>query len=207
MKTLTRLAKACGKVDQPDSDFVILAALLAARSSEVSGLQVGDVRFENNLVVTARQICLGKGDLVTKQTKSRKERRVPILEPLRPVLERLTAGKQPEDQLLVGPKGGVLITATVRDATNWDKIVAGIGLLDLTRHGLRQTGGTWMADAGVPLHVLQASSGTPQWMPPAGICTPTTGTSPPPPNRPARSCLRPGSARRAGRSTPPARGM
>ena len=155
MKTLNRLAKACGKIDQSYSDFVMLAALLAARSSEVSGLQVGDVRFEKNLVVIARQIFPGKGGLVTKPTKSRKERRVPILEPLRPVLERLTESKEPDDQLLVGPKGGVLTTATVRDATNWDKIVANLGLPDLTRHGLRHTGATWMADAGVPLHVLQ----------------------------------------------------
>ena len=147
--------KACGRVDQSYSDFVMLAALLAARSSEVSGLQVGDVRFEKNLVVIARQIFPGKGGLVTKPTKSRKERRVPILEPLRPVLERLAEGKEPEAQLLVGPKGGVLTTATVRDATNWDKIVANLGLPDLTRHGLRHTGATWMADAGVPLHVLQ----------------------------------------------------
>ena len=74
----------------------------------------------------------GKGGLVTKPTKSRKERRVPILEPLRPVLKRLTDGKQPEDSLLVGPKGGYLTTATVRDATNWDGVVAKLGLPDLT---------------------------------------------------------------------------
>ncbi|GAA1137728.1 hypothetical protein GCM10009643_21830 [Microbacterium aurantiacum] len=93
--------------------------------------------------------------LVTKPIKSRKERRVPIVEPLRPVLKRLSEGKQPEDSLLVGPKGGYLTTATVRDATDWDSIVAGLGLPDLTRHGLRHTGATWMADAGIPLHVLQ----------------------------------------------------
>lgn len=155
MKTLNRLARACGKVHQSYSDFVMLAALLAARSSEVSGLQVGDVDFGKNLVVIRRQVFPGKGGLVTKPTKSRKERRVPILEPLRPVLERLTDGKQPEDSLLVGPKGGYLTTATVRDATNWDGIVAKLGLPDLTRHGLRHTGATWMADAGIPLHVLQ----------------------------------------------------
>ena len=77
--------------------------------------------------------------------------RVLLLEPLRPVLERLTDGKQPEDSLLVGPKGGYLTTATVRDATNWDGIVAKLGLPDLTRHGLRHTGATWMADAGIAL--------------------------------------------------------
>ncbi|WP_022899145.1 hypothetical protein [Humibacter albus] len=81
--------------------------------------------FGKNLVVIRRQVFPGKGGLVTKPTKSRKERRVPILEPLRPVLERLTEGKQPEDSLLVGPKGGYLTTATVRDATDWDSMVAG----------------------------------------------------------------------------------
>ncbi|WP_022883666.1 tyrosine-type recombinase/integrase [Glaciibacter superstes] len=155
MSTLVTLAEACGKVHQSYSDFVMLAALLAARSSEVSGLQAGDVNFDKNLVVIARQTFPGRGGLITKQTKSRKERRVPILDALRPVLERLTDGKEPEDRLLVGPKGGALTTATVRDATSWDTIVAALGLPDLTRHGLRHTGATWMADAGIPLHVLQ----------------------------------------------------
>ncbi|MDO5671899.1 MAG: tyrosine-type recombinase/integrase [Actinomycetaceae bacterium] len=109
MKTLNRPAKASDTVDQSYSDFVMLATLLAARSSEVSGLQVGDVGFS----------------------------------------------EQPEDQLLVGPKGGVLTTATVHDATNRDKIFAGLGLPDLTRHGLRYIDATWMANAGVPLHVPQ----------------------------------------------------
>jgi integrase len=155
MGTLTKLADACGQIDQSYSDFVMIAALLAARSSEVSGLQAGDVRFDKNLVVIARQTYPGKGGLITKQTKGRKERRVPILDPLRPILERLTEGKEPEERLLVGPKGGALTTATLRDATNWDQIVKDLGLPDLTRHGLRHTGATWMADAGIPLHVLQ----------------------------------------------------
>lgn len=43
----------------------------------------------------------------------------------------------------------------MRDATNWHQIVSDLGLADLTRHGLRHTGATWMADAGIPLHVLQ----------------------------------------------------
>ena len=155
MATLIALADACGKVHQSYSDFVMLAALLAARSSEVSGLQAGDIHFDKNLVIIARQTFPGRGGLITKQTKSRKERRVPILDALRPILQRLTDGKEPEDRLLVGPKGGALTTATVRDATHWDQIVADLGLPNLTRHGLRHTGATWMADAGVPLHVLQ----------------------------------------------------
>ncbi|WP_338145225.1 tyrosine-type recombinase/integrase [Cryobacterium fucosi] len=155
LATLNKVAAACARVHQSYSDFVMLAALLAARSSEVSGLQVGDVLFDKNIIVIRRQIFPGKGGLITKATKNRKERRVPILDPLRPVLIRLTTGKDSNDQLLTGPKGGVLTTATVRDATNWDQLVIDIGLPDLTRHGLRHTGATWLADAGVPLHVLQ----------------------------------------------------
>jgi len=89
MGTLTNLAEACGKIHQSYSNFVVLAALLAARSSEVSGLQAGDVRFDKNVVVIARQTYPGKGGLITKQTKGRRERRVPILDTLRPILERL----------------------------------------------------------------------------------------------------------------------
>ncbi|WP_225216821.1 tyrosine-type recombinase/integrase [Microbacterium pullorum] len=152
---MNQLASACGTVHQSYSDFVMLAALLAARSSEVSGLQVGDVDFTKNLVIIRRQVFPGRGGLITKPTKSRKERRVPILDPLRPVLKRLCAFKQSDTPLLVGPRGGFLTTATVRDATSWDQVVADLGLPNLTRHGLRHTGATWLADAGVPLHVLQ----------------------------------------------------
>lgn len=78
-----------------------------------------------------------------------------MLDALQPVLERLTAEKEPDDPLLRGPRGGVLTTATVRDATHWDDLVAKLGFDNLTRHGIRQTGATWMADAGIALHVLQ----------------------------------------------------
>lgn len=78
-----------------------------------------------------------------------------MLDALEPVLERLTHGKEPDDPLLRGPRGEVLTTATVRDATHWEDLVKALGFGNLTRHGLRHTGATWMADAGIALHVLQ----------------------------------------------------
>lgn len=78
-----------------------------------------------------------------------------MLDALEPVLERLTHGKEPDDPLLRGPRGGVLTTATVRDATHWEDLVKALGFGNLTRHGPRHTGATWMADAGIALHVLQ----------------------------------------------------
>lgn len=155
LATLTALADVCGRVHQSYSDFVMLCALLASRGSEVAGLQVGDVDWDTNIVTIRRQTYPGSGGLVTKQTKGREARPVPILQALAPVLERLTANREPEERLLKGPRGGVLTTASVRDATKWDRLVTNLGLPSLTRHGLRHTGATWMADAGIPLHVLQ----------------------------------------------------
>lgn len=92
---------------------------------------------------------------MTKQTKGREERPVPILRPLVPVLQRLTVDKEPADRVLNGVRGGVITTANVSRATDWDELVTEMGLPQLSRHGLRHTGATWMADAGIPLHVLQ----------------------------------------------------
>lgn len=111
--------------------------------------------WRNRIVWIERQHYPGKGGLVVKQTKGRRGRPVPILDALEHILERLTEGKEPDQPLLRGPRGGVLTTATIRDATHWDDLVKGLGLENLTRHGLRHTGAPWMADAGVPLHVLQ----------------------------------------------------
>ena len=155
LATLNKLAEAAGAVHQSYSDHVMLAALLAARGSEISGLRVGDIDWRHRIVTIERQIFPGYGGLVTKQTKGRQARQVPILKPLEPVLRRLTAHRAPDEPLIRGPRGGTLTTATVRDATRWDALVADLGLPELTRHGLRHTGATWMADSGIPLHVLQ----------------------------------------------------
>jgi integrase len=74
-------------------------------------------------------------------------------------LLRLTRGRSADERLLVGPRGGVITTATLRDATNWDQLVKDLGQAGLVRHGLRHTALTWMADAGVNLHILQRVAG------------------------------------------------
>ena len=57
------------------------------------------------------------------------------------------------------PQGGVITTATLRDATKWNQLVSRLGYPSLVRHGLRHTALTWMADSGVPLYVLQRVAG------------------------------------------------
>jgi integrase len=155
LEALTRLVDAVARVHRTYADHVLLCALLAARGSEVAGLVCGDVDLEVGVVHIDRQVYPGAGGLVTKPTKGRRSRVVPILEPLRPTLSRLADGRERSVPLVRGPRGGVITTATLRRATNWDHLVHSLGLAGLRRHGLRHTGATWLADAGVPLHVLQ----------------------------------------------------
>lgn len=140
-------------------DTVTLLATTAARISEVAGLRVGDVDLRRRMVHIERQRYPGRGGLVTKPTKGRRKRDVPIIDPLVPTLERLTKGRETDAWLVRGPRGGTITTATLRDATDWDKIVTELGYSQLVRHGLRHTALTWMADAGIKLHILQRVAG------------------------------------------------
>ena len=131
-------------------DMVTILATTALRISEVSGLLVGDIDLDRGLIHVFRQTYPGRGGLVTKETKGRRRRTVPIIDPLRPTLERLTQGCGGDLRLLSGPRGGVITTATLRDATCWDDQVRAIGQPGLVRHGLRHTALTWMADLLTP---------------------------------------------------------
>jgi Protein kinase domain/Phage integrase family len=83
-----------------------------------------------------------------------------LIEEIRPMVgARLLAAPKPESRLFTGPKGGRISTAVLRDATSWDDVVAELGHVHLVRHDLRHTGLTWMADAGVPVHVLRKIAG------------------------------------------------
>lgn len=148
------ISVACAEAHQSYGDHVLLSAFLAARSSEVGGLIVGDVDWANKVVTIERQHFPGAGGLSIKPPKGRRARRVPIIEPLEPVLRRLTTQRARNLPLLRGPRGGVITTAALRDATGWDELVASFRLRGLRRHDLRHAGATWFANAGVPIHVV-----------------------------------------------------
>jgi len=103
----------------------------------------------------------GPGGLIDKGTKGKRARTVPLIEEVRPlVARRLNAiGHNTSARLFTGPRGGRISTAVLRDATHWDETVTGLGYEHLRRHDLRHTGLTWMADAGVPVHVLRKIAG------------------------------------------------
>jgi integrase-like protein len=108
-KLTTAVVQAGGR--QCWGDVVTLLATTALRISEASGLVTSDVDLDQNILHVKRQTYPGRGGLVTKTTKGRRRRVVPVIKPLRPTLERLSKGKAPDTRLIVGHRGGVITTA------------------------------------------------------------------------------------------------
>jgi integrase len=108
-----------------------------------------------------RQTTPSPGGLVDKGTKGKRARVVPLIGDVRDLVQqRIDAAQGRADaRLFTGPRGGRITTAVLRDATHWDEVVSELGLEHLRRHALRHTGLTWMADAGVPVHVLRTIAG------------------------------------------------
>lgn len=187
LPTLQKLAAACGEVHQSYSDHVMLAALLAARGSEVAGLRAGDVDWDNHIVWIRRQHYPGRGGLVIKQTKGRRDRPVPMLDALEPVLERLTAEKEPDDPLLRGRAAASSLqrrSATPpTGTTSWQSLASTTS--PATGSATPEQPG-WPTPAS-PSMCSKRSSGTSRSRPPRATCTLTTGTSPKPPGRPTSS--------------------
>lgn len=143
-------------------DVVIFAACTASRIGEVSGCRVGDIDTENWTWRVHRQATPGPGGMKDKGTKGNRARYVPLIEEVRQLIsDRLDSlGRDNVDaRLFRGPRGGRIATGVLRDATHWDEVVTKLGYEHLRRHDLRHTGLTWMADAGVSLHVLQKIAG------------------------------------------------
>lgn len=142
-------------------DIVIFAACTATRIGEVSGVRVRHIDTNRWIWTVRGQTTPAPGGMVDKGTKGKRARKVPLIAEVRPLVEaRLEAvGHDPDARLFTGPRGGRVNTKVLRRATHWDEVVERLGYPHLRRHDLRHTGLTWMADAGVPVHVLQKIAG------------------------------------------------
>jgi integrase len=142
-------------------EVVTFAAVTAARIGEVSGCRVSDINTDTWHWTVRRQTTPSPGGLADKGTKGKRARTVPLIEEVRPLVRRRieAASYRPDARMFTGPRGGRITTAVLRDATHWDEVVTALGYEHLRRHDLRHTGLTWMADAGVPVHVLRKIAG------------------------------------------------
>nr|WP_280204919.1 tyrosine-type recombinase/integrase [Nocardia farcinica] len=165
-QTLTALADALVAASADNyrgwGDVVLFVACTATRIGEVSGCRVTDIDVDDWVWTLGRQTTPGPGGMQNKGTKDKRARKIPFIAELRPLVSRRTAaiGYKPEARLFVCPRGGRISTGVLRRATHWDDVVvAALGYEHLRRHGLRHTGLTWFADAGVSVHRLQKIAG------------------------------------------------
>jgi len=150
-RTVTELQAACSRGLTGQRNAALLAVLRASglRISEALALRVGDV-FEHEGSVGLHVRC-GKG---------RKERRVAVtqdgIEPLR-TWQRARASL-PGDVLFPTLAGGKLDTSYVRHLLPRLARKAGV-TQRVHAHGLRHTHAFGLANAGVPVHVVQRQLG------------------------------------------------
>lgn len=142
-------------------DIVEFTACTAARIGETAGVRRADINTTTWTWNVCRQTTPSPGGITDKGTKGKRARVVPIIPVIRPLVDRRldSISDDPMARLFTGPRGGRVTTAVLRDATHWDEVVTKLGHHYLLRHGLRHTGLTWMADAGVPVHVLRKIAG------------------------------------------------
>jgi integrase len=162
--TLLRLAAALVERSADNyagwGEVITFAACTAARIGEVSGVRKADIDRDRWIWTVRRQTTPGPGGLIDKATKGKRARKVPIIEEARElVAARLDVVHVPDGRLFTGPRGGRISTAVLRDATHWDEVVTGsdtstFGVMTCGTPGL-----TWLADAGVPVHVLRKIAG------------------------------------------------
>ena len=123
-------------------------------------MRAGDIDTTTWNWTLRRQTTPSPGGLADKGTKGKRARTVPIIEEVRDLVQRrVDLAADDNARLFTGPRGGRISTAVLRDATSWDEVVTQLGYPHLRRHDLRHTGLTWMADAGVPVHVLRKIAG------------------------------------------------
>jgi integrase len=88
-------------------EVVTFAAVTAARIGEVSGCRVGDISTDTRHWTVRRQTTPSPGGLADKGTKGKRARTVPLIEEVRPLVERRieTAGHRTGERLFTGPRG------------------------------------------------------------------------------------------------------
>jgi integrase len=89
-----------------------------------------------------------------------------LIDAIRELVQRRIdlAGGEPDTRLFTGPRGGRITTATLRDATCWDKVVTKLGYEELKRHSLRHTGLTWRLQQKPGVHLAEYFTRAGRWV-------------------------------------------
>jgi len=140
-------------------------AYTGCRLGEIAGLTFADVDMQRGLIRVARSLSPDpSGKLVSGDTKSHRDRVVPILPQLVPVIREAAEGKEPHALLFPGPRGGALDSGNLARSIglkDWRDQVRMFppGSAPLHVHDLRHTAATLMCRSGIPVNEVQAILG------------------------------------------------
>lgn len=118
-------------------DVVPVLALAGLRWGELTGLQVGDRVSVPGPGLRLRRAVLGSeggGTLYVDTLKDHRARTVPLVAELVPIIDRWSAGKEPEAWLFAAPGGGPLRESNWKRSVGWRAARVAAGVPDVRVH-------------------------------------------------------------------------
>ena len=156
--TLAELRVLTAACAGPYRDVVPVLALAGLRWGELAGLQVGDrVSVPGPGLRLSRAVLAsgGGGALYVDTLKNHRARTVPLVAELVPIIDRWSAGKEPEAWLFAAPNGGPLRESNWKRSVGWRAARVAAGVPDVRVHDLRHTAASLWLAAGADPKVVQ----------------------------------------------------
>jgi site-specific recombinase XerD len=156
--TLAELHALTAARASPYRDVVPVLALAGLRWGELAGLQVGERISVPGAGLRLRRAVLaseGGGALYVDTLKNHRARTVPLVAELVPIIDRWSAGKEPEAWLFAAPGGGPLRESNWKRSVGWRAAKVAAGVPDVRVHDLRHTAASLWLAAGADPKVVQ----------------------------------------------------
>jgi integrase len=137
---------------------VPVLALAGLRWGELAGLQVGDLISVPGPGLRLSRAVLaseGGGALYVDTLKNHRARTVPLVAELVPIIDRWSAGKEPQAWLFAAPGGGPLRESNWKRSVGWRAAKVTAGVPDVRVHDLRHTAASLWLAAGADPKVVQ----------------------------------------------------
>jgi integrase len=162
--TLAELHALTAACAGPYRDVVPVLALAGLRWGELAGLQAGDRVSVPGPGLRVSRGCWragGGGALYVDTLKNHRARTVPLVAELVPIIDRWSAGKEPQTWLFAAPGGGPLRESNWKRSVGWRAARAAAEVPDVRVHDLRHTAASLWPAAGADPKVVQRVLGTP----------------------------------------------
>lgn len=136
--------------------FIAFLLVSGTRIGEATAVRVGDFNFKAGTVSLVRAWKKGVGARVIGTPKSKRSRRVVMIDGwAMDAFKKLAEGRDKDELMFVAPRGGQIHPHRFNER-QWHPTLASTSIRkNLTPHSLRHTFASWQLMAGVPAQVVQ----------------------------------------------------